>query len=58
MVVEGLSGCILPVGATGNSSKRLFGSMFICGGLGGKVGASHSAIAGGVELGSDAEGIG
>ena len=58
MVDEGLCGCTLPVGATGNSSERLSGSMFICGGLGGKLGVSHSVVADGVETGSDAEGIG
>ena len=58
MVVEGLGGCTLPVGATGNSSRKLSGSMFICDGLGGILGVSYSPAADGVEPGSDAEGIG
>ena len=58
VVAEGLGSCKLQVGAMVDSSRRLSGSMFVCGGLGDKLGVSHSVPAGGVEPGSDAEGIG
>ena len=58
MVVEGLYDCMLQVGATGDSFRSFFGSMFICGGPGDKLGVSHSMATGDVEPGSDAEGIG
>ena len=48
---------MLPVRAIGNS-RRLSGSMFICGGLDGKLEVSYSAVADRVEPWSDAEGIG
>ena len=58
MVVEGLGGCTLQVGAMGDSSRKLSGSKFFYGGLADKLGVSHAVAAGGVEPGSDAEGIG
>ena len=53
--LEGLGSCTLQVGAMGDSG-RWSGFMFICGGLGDKLGVSHAMAAGGVEPGSDAEG--
>ena len=58
VVVEGPGSCTLQVGAMDASSRRLSGCMFICGGLHDKLGVSHAVAAGGVEPGSDAEGIG
>ena len=42
----------------GDSSGRLYGCVFICGGLDDKLGVSQAVAAGGVEPGSDMEGIG
>ena len=58
VLVEGPGSCTLQVGATDDSSGRLSGCMFICGGLDDKLGVSHAVAAGGVEPGSDAKGIG
>ena len=57
-MAEGPGGCTLQVGAMDDPSRRLSGCMFICGGLGDKLGASHAVAAGGVEPGNDVEGIG
>ena len=58
MVVEGPCGCTLQVRATGNFPRCFSVSMFICGGPGAALGASHSDSTGGVDAGSEAEGIG
>ena len=58
MVVEEPDSCTLQVGAAGDSSGRLSAYVFICGGLGDKLGVSHAVAAGGFKPRSDAEGIG
>ena len=58
VMVEGLGGCTIQVGAKGSSSRCFSVSLFIYGGLSATLGVSPSVATGGVEPGSDAEGIG
>ena len=58
VAVEEPGSCTLQVVAMGDSSGRLSGCVFICGGLGDKFGVPHAVAAGDVESESDAEGIG